>query len=105
MKDKEELKLGDGLLAQIEKEGNVVNYKPIDFDNPEDVKNLSKRFKEFCEQEAERTKDYKPQQHAQLLLSYPDDMFKMLYNDDSVIWIGGIDVIEAIEKRAKKLGL
>jgi ribosome-binding protein aMBF1 (putative translation factor) len=49
MKDKEELKLGDGIIAQIEKNGNVVNYKPTDFDNPEEVKEFN-RIKEVLEE-------------------------------------------------------
>ena len=105
MKDKEELKLGDGIFAQIEKNGNVVNYKPTDFDNPEEVKEFNRKWKEFAKKEDERMKNYKPTQYAQQLLFYPDEYFKIAYFDDSVIWMGGIDIIEAIEERAKRLGL
>tara|TARA_R110002096_G_scaffold85214_5_gene196176 strand:- start:691 stop:1002 length:312 start_codon:yes stop_codon:yes gene_type:complete len=101
----DELKFGDGLLAQIEKEGNMVTYKPIDLDNPEKVKELGRKWKEFCKKEAKRMKDYIPRQSAHLLLAYPDDMFKAAYLDGRVIWMGGIDVHNSIVERAKKLGL
>jgi formylmethanofuran dehydrogenase subunit E len=101
----DDLKLGDGLLAQIMKEGNVVNYKPINFDDPEEVKDFQSRWKKFCKEEDERRKKHKPSHSAWLLLSYPDDLFKVAYFDDSVIWIGGIDVHDAIEERARKLKL
>ncbi len=101
----DELKLGKGILAQIMEQDNVRTYKPIDFNNPEEVKDLRRRWKEFCKEEDERMKNYIPDYPAQLLMSYPDDIFISSYNSQKVRWIGGIDIIEAIEKRAKKLGI
>jgi len=75
MTDKKVLQKADGILAQIEKEGNVVTYKSIDFDNPEEVKNFQKKWREFCKKEDERMKNYIPTHPAQLLMSYPDDIF------------------------------
>lgn len=97
----DDLKLGEGLLAQIMKEGNVVNYKPVDFNDPEEVADLNRRWKKFEKEEDERMKNYKPTYPAQLLLSYPDEMFRWAYFDDSAIWMGGINVHDAIEERAK----
>jgi len=97
--------VGDGILSQIMKEGNVVNYKPLDLNDPEEVKDFQERWKEFSKREDERMKNYKPTYPAYLLLSYPDDLFKGGYLSDDVIWLGGIDVHDAIEERAKKLGL
>jgi len=99
---KDKLKLGDGILAQTSSDNT---YKPIDFNNPQEVKEAQDRLIEYFKEEDERRRNSKPQQYAQLLLSYEDELFKIMYRSDDIMWIGGIDVFNAIEERAKKLGL
>lgn len=104
MKD-EDLKLGDGIIAQIMKGGNTSVYKPLDLDDPEMVELFKDKWVEACKREDERMRNFRPTQPAFLLLSYPDELFRYAYFSDDVIWMGGIDVHDAIEERAKKLGL
>jgi hypothetical protein len=98
----DELKLSGGILSQI---GNCNVYKPIDFNNPEELQKALDRFNNFLKEDVKRIKDYRPQQYAGLLLMYHDDIFKAAYQSDDTYWIGGIDVWKAIDKRAKNLGI
>ena len=109
----EDSKLGDGILSHIVNESNVVTSKPLDLDNPEEVRMFRERFEEICKQDEEKMKDSKlhcdkvlsAQFNGLLLLESSDDDFSELYQSKKLVIMCAEAVMNKIEERAKELGL